>query len=89
MKKETINDFRVSLIETLKNERKIRNLSHEKISLRAGVTRQTIGKIESGGVNPTMVTMLKIVSAMNMDLSDFVQNMEFFMAQTADERSEL
>ncbi|MDG1286679.1 MAG: helix-turn-helix transcriptional regulator [Rickettsiales bacterium] len=68
--------FQKSLISALKAERASRGLSHEKIAEKAGISRQTLGKIESGKTNPTMLTMFKIVGAMDMTLEEFVGKMK-------------
>ncbi|MBY0354190.1 MAG: helix-turn-helix transcriptional regulator [Rickettsiales bacterium] len=68
--------FSVALIETLKRERKERGLSHEKLAKLAGLSRQAIGVIESGKINPTMQTVYKLVTAMDMKLDDFVKRMK-------------
>lgn len=67
--------FRQKLIDTLFAIRKQRGFSHEAIAAKSGLSRQTLGKIESGKANPTMLTMYKITSAMGMTLEEFVQAM--------------
>ena len=68
--------FSKSLIHTLRTERKARGISHEKLAEKAGISRQAVGKIESGERNPTMQTVYKIVKAMDMTLEEFVHKME-------------
>lgn len=68
--------FQNSLIKTLKSERTSRGLTHEKIAEKAGVSRQTLGKIENGLTNPTMLTMFRITNAMGMSLEEFVGKMK-------------
>ena len=68
--------FRQSLIKTLREVRKTRAYSHEAIAIKAGISRQTLGKIEGGQTNPTMLTMFKITSAMGMTLEEFVTAMK-------------
>lgn len=65
--------FQLSLIETLKAVRKQSGMSHEQVALKAGISRQTMGKIESGLTNPTMLTMFKIVNAMDFEFDVFVK----------------
>jgi DNA-binding XRE family transcriptional regulator len=75
----TANDkFRQSLINTLLHLRKSRRYSHETIAAKAKISRQTLGKIEGGKTNPTMLTMFKIISAMDMTLEEFVTAMKKF-----------
>lgn len=63
-------------MDTLKNERKARNISHEKLAEKAGISRQAMDKIESGLRNPTMFTVYKLVKAMDMTLTEFVEKMK-------------
>jgi DNA-binding XRE family transcriptional regulator len=71
-----VNDkFKQALIKTLYATRKGRGYSHEAIAAKAKISRQTLGKIEGGKTNPTMVTMFKIVSAMDMTLEEFMVEM--------------
>lgn len=67
--------FRQNLIKTLYDLRKQRGFSHEAIAVKSGLSRQTLGKIEAGKTNPTMLTMFRIVSAMDMTLDEFVTTM--------------
>ncbi len=76
MQNEHLSDFSKALINTLKRERKVVGISHEKLAERAGISRQAIGKIESGERNPTMQTMYKITKAMNITLEEFVRKMD-------------
>lgn len=68
--------FRSKLIKALLEARKSRGFSHEAIAAKAGISRQTLGKIEAGKANPTMLTMFKITSAMGMTLEEFVKAMK-------------
>lgn len=68
--------FQKKLIQILLEERKKRGMSHDMIANKAGISRQTLGKIENGQTNPTMLTMFKIVSAMEIRLQDFVKKMK-------------
>jgi transcriptional regulator with XRE-family HTH domain len=68
--------FRQALIKTLYEIRKSRGYSHEAIAVKAKISRQTLGKIESGKTNPTMLTMFKITSAMGITLEEFVLAMK-------------
>ncbi len=76
MKQQQVKQFQAALIDVLKKERKKAGLSHERLAEKAGVTRQTIGKIESGMSNPPMVTMYKITSALDIPLDAFVRRMK-------------
>jgi len=67
--------FQKALIEALKAERKKSGLSHEKLAAKAGLSRATIGKIESGAINPTMLTVFKITNAMGLSLKEFINTL--------------
>jgi len=75
MQEKPNTKFANSLIRVLKDERRAKVLSHEKLASKAGISRQAIGKIECGERNPTMLTMYKIAKAMDMTLEDFVRKM--------------
>lgn len=73
---QSVEDFRKRLVKTLYELRKQRGFSHEAIANRSGLSRQTLGKIETGKTNPTMLTMFRIACAMDMTLEEFVKKME-------------
>ena len=54
----------------LKFKRIERNMSQTELAQRAGVTRQTIGLIESGGFNPSLKLCLAICRALDVTLND-------------------
>jgi putative transcriptional regulator len=58
-----MSDFR--LCNRLKVARAEKNLSQEQLALLAGVTRQTIGSIETGQYNPS--ALLALVLARRLD----------------------
>jgi putative transcriptional regulator len=45
-------------------------LSQEQLAEKVGVTRQTIGMIESGNYNPTLNLCIEICKALNRTLND-------------------
>lgn len=49
-------------------EREKRDMSQEALALEAELNRNTISKIETGQVSPTIKTLEKIAKAFNMDL---------------------
>lgn len=71
-----LETFRQQLIATLYAIRKQRGYSHEAIAAKSGLSRQTLGKIESGKANPTMLTMFRITAALDMTLEEFLQEMK-------------
>ena len=54
----------------LKFKRIERNMSQTELAQRAGVTRQTIGLIESGEFNPSLKLCLEICRALDVTLND-------------------
>lgn len=46
------------------------DMSQENLANRVGVTRQTIGLIESGNYNPTLKLCIEICKALNKTLND-------------------
>ncbi len=76
MKKNNYSFFVKRLTYTLKSERTNRGYSQEALAQRAGISRQAIGKIEAGERNPTMLTVYKLVKAMDMQLDEFIQLMK-------------
>ena len=56
----------------IKLERNKRNLSQHTLSLMAGVDKNTIWKIETGRVSPTIITLEKIAKAFDMDFDSFM-----------------
>lgn len=46
------------------------DLSQEQLAEKVGVTRQTIGLIESGNYNPTLKLCIEICKALNKTLND-------------------
>jgi len=46
------------------------DLSQEQLADRVGVTRQTIGMIESGNYNPTLKLCIEICKTLNKTLND-------------------
>lgn len=54
----------------LKMARVEHNLTQAKLAEKVGVTRQTIGLIESGGYNPTLHLCIAIAKALGKTLND-------------------
>lgn len=53
----------------IKFERMKKNLSQEELALSAGLSRNSIWKIETGKVSPTIETLDKIARALEIDFS--------------------
>ena len=56
--------------KTLKLARLERDMSHADLAQAVGVTRQTIGLIESGNYNPTLKLCVAICQALGKTLND-------------------
>ena len=54
----------------LKAARAAHDMSQADLATAVGVTRQTIGLIESGGYNPTLNLCIAICKALNVTLND-------------------
>ena len=61
-------DFR--LCNRLKVARAEKSLSQEKLALLAGVTRQTIGSIETGQYNPSALLALTLARCLDKRVED-------------------
>lgn len=66
----------LSLAGQLVALRKKLGLSHEVLAKRAGVTRAAISFIESGKRKPTLLILLKMATAMEVDLSSLLRKAE-------------
>ena len=53
----------------IKLERNKRDFSQQELALRAGVDKNTIWKIETGQVSPTIITLEKIAKALDIDFA--------------------
>ena len=53
----------------VKLERNKRDLSQQELAMRAGVDKNTIWKIETGQVSPTVITLEKIAKALEIDFA--------------------
>ena len=56
----------------VKFERIKRNLSQEQLAFKANVNKNTIWKIETGKVSPTIETLEKIANAFGMNFLDLI-----------------
>ncbi len=54
----------------VKRARLLQDISQEELARRAGVTRQTIGLIESGSYNPTLNLCINIAKALHATLDE-------------------
>jgi transcriptional regulator with XRE-family HTH domain len=57
------------ICKKIKLERNKKDLSQQELALRAGLDKNTIWKIETGQVSPTIVTLEKIAMALEIDFA--------------------
>ena len=55
----------------IRNLRKQRNISQEKLALIAGIDRTYLAGIESGKRNATIISLEKIINALGVSMKDF------------------
>ena len=60
-------------VQILKNTRKDKGVSHEKLAALTGLSRTTIGAVESGRASPTLRTILRICAALKVRPSDILK----------------
>ena len=56
----------------IKLERNKRDLSQQELALRAGIDKNTVWKIETGQVSPTINTLEKIAKALEIDFATLI-----------------
>lgn len=62
----------LKLASKISYERKLRNLSQEKLAELAGVNMRSISMIENGSTNVKFLTLYKIANAFNIEISDLI-----------------
>ena len=62
----------LKLASKISYERKIRNLSQEKLAELAGVNMRSISMVENRSTNIKFLTLYKIASAFNIEMCDLV-----------------
>jgi transcriptional regulator with XRE-family HTH domain len=69
----TLNDAISSHVaDLLKQEREKRGLSLNMVAQRAGLSRQTVSYVEQEVQNPTLDTLLRITSVLEVDLEKII-----------------
>ncbi len=76
MKNDDVNELVTRLIAVLKELRQKQGLSHEKLAKLSGLTRQSIGVIESGQRVPSIVSCLKIAKGLGISLQKLLDMAE-------------
>ena len=61
-------DSEYQLINALLSARKARNITQQQRSQRTGITQGDISKIENGSANPSIKTLRKLATGMDMSL---------------------
>ncbi len=70
-------DEEMSLVaKRLKEERRKAGLTQLELSMRAGVSQNMIAYIERGDRNPALRTVMKICNALDIRLSDLLEDIE-------------
>ena len=63
------NNVRKSLVREYTYLRKLKGLTQAEVAERAGISRTNVTRFESGGYNPTLEMLLKLATAMDLDIS--------------------
>lgn len=64
------------IIQSLKEIRLAKGMSHSGLARRTGVTRPAISHIENGRRKPSLLIMLRLTEALGQDFSDIVKAAE-------------
>jgi transcriptional regulator with XRE-family HTH domain len=67
------------LLQFGKNLKKIRlkvGISQEKLSILVGVHRTTIGELERGDQNPSLINLTKLAGVLNVTLAELLEGVE-------------
>ena len=70
--KDDHNKISDKIFKKIKLERIKRNLSQDELASRAKINKNTIWKIETGQVSPTIQTLEKIAAALEMDFATLI-----------------
>ena len=63
----------VALGAAIKRIRQAKNISQEKLALRAEVDRSYVGRVERGDNNAAILTLAKLAKALDMSLTELMQ----------------
>ena len=56
-------------VDSLRNYRLDRGLSQKELAEETGLNQQSVARIETGQVSPTLVTIFKIVAALELEIT--------------------
>lgn len=62
------NNIRKSLVREYTYLRKAKGLTQAEVAERAGISRTNVSRFESGGYNPTLEMLVKLATAMDLDI---------------------
>jgi transcriptional regulator with XRE-family HTH domain len=62
-----------SVAQLLKEERERHGLSMTVLAARAGLSQQMVSYVERGMRNPTLDTLIRVTTAMEVDLADLIK----------------
>jgi len=62
------NNVRKSLVREYTYLRKLKGLTQAEVAERAGISRTNISRFESGEYNPTLEMLVKLATAMDLDI---------------------
>ncbi len=63
----------IALGKAIRDIRKQRGVSQEKLALLAGIDRSYVGRVERGDNNVAVLTLLKIGQALNVSMTDIMR----------------
>lgn len=70
--KDKERDYLISLGKRIKTLRLEKNISQTEVAYRCGFDKSNYNTIESGKRNPTIISLLKIAKALEIDIVDLV-----------------
>lgn len=76
MQKNLEEEIVIELVKHFKMLRQKHGLSHNKLALKAGITRSAISQIESGKRTPTLIVCLKLSHALGQNLGTIIAGCE-------------
>nr|WP_237518405.1 helix-turn-helix transcriptional regulator [Streptomyces sp. SID4982] len=68
-----MRDYSRTVAHRVRRLRAVRGLTQEGLYLRAGISRDVMQKVESGGHNPTLYTLLKIAKALGVPVAELLE----------------
>lgn len=69
---QNMSELTVSFGLKVREQRKLKNLSQERLALLCNIDRSYMGRIERGEVNITLEKLYKLADALNLDAKDLL-----------------